>query len=208
MDKDAKIQKLLEDGLYHYGLGENSIAIEMWKQVIELDPENEVAREYLSIEIGPDWEQKLNLKPAREKHISVSITSPEKPTRDEFNLGQQHLLANKPERAFSLFLKLVEQEPDNQLYRAYLELSKASFFKLFNKQVGSLNAIPELNISPSKITELNLTEAEGFILSLINGEMSIEDILSVAPLPPFESIFIIGKFYITGAVKSKTQAGK
>jgi len=205
MDRGEKIQKLLEQGLYHYGLGELGLALEIWKQALELDSECEVCREYLSIELGPDWEEKLNLKPKKEKP-EVSVPGPEKsgkPLRDEFKLGQQHLRAGRPDLALSLFTSLVNSEPREQVYYSYLEMSKAALFKQFLSRLGSLAKVPELNLGGEKITELNLNEEEGFILSLINGEMSLEDILSLAPFPPFESVFILEKFYRSGLIKIK-----
>ncbi len=208
MDKGQQIQTMLEQGLYHYGLGEIGVALDMWKQALELDPANEVVREYLSIELGPDWEERLNLKPRRENPIKISIPGPEKtdqPLRDEFKLGQQHLRAGRLDLALSLFMGLAASEPGEYLYHSYLELSKAGLFKQILGRIGSLGKVPELNLAGRKITELNLTEEEGFILSLINGEMSFEDILSLAPFPPFESIFILEKFCQSGLITVKAQ---
>lgn len=188
VEKERQVQKLLEQGLYHYGHGEIGIAVELWKQVLELDPKNDVAREYLSIELGSAFEEKLSPKkkhvPAEKSPIYVS-EKPKKTQRTEFGLGLQHLKAGKPELAYSLFNMLHDEEPDNPAYQAYLELSKAAIVKSFLKQVGDFSKVPVLKVSLSAITDYNLTEEQGFILSLINGETTFEDIVYLSPLPPF-----------------------
>lgn len=206
MDKQRKIQKLLEQGLYHYGLGESEIAIDVWKQALELDPECEVCREYLSIELGPDWEEKIGLKSGKTEPAVAKASrmdEPEKPLRDEFKLAQQHLKTGKPELAHSLFMSLTASDPGNSLYHSYLELSKVAFFKKLVNQAGGLLKVPELNLGGRKIRELNLNEEEGFILSLINGEMTLENILSLAPLPPFGTVFILEKFLRSNLIRFK-----
>jgi len=208
MEKDSRVQKLLEQGLYHYGIGETNVAIELWRQVIGLDPKNEVAGEYLAIELGPYWQEKLNLKPAGTERVKPAVSALEKPAATlgpELELGRQHLLAGKPDQAFFLFVGLLEQEPDNSVYRAFLELSKAALFKAFISQVGGLGRIPLLAVSASKITDLRLNEEEGFMLSLINGEDSFGDILSLAPVPPFQAFYVLEKFMTLGLIRLKGQ---
>ncbi len=208
MEKDSRVQKLLEQGLYHYGIGETSVAVELWRQVMALDPENEVAGEYLSIELGPYWQEKLNLKPFGPERAKPVVSALEKPTQtrgEEVGLGKQHLLAGKPDQAFLLFGGLLEQEPDNSVYRSYLELSKAALFKAFLNQVGGLDQAPLLAGSASKIMDLRLNEEEGFMLSLLNGEDSFRDILSVAPMPPFQAFYILKKFMTLGLLRLKGQ---
>jgi hypothetical protein len=66
MEKDSKIQQLLEQGLYRYGIGETGVAVDLWRQVVQIDPENEVAREYLSIELGLSGRKSLISRPKKQ----------------------------------------------------------------------------------------------------------------------------------------------
>jgi len=206
VEKDQQVQKLLEQGLYHYGHGEIGIAVELWKKVLELDPKNDVAREYLSIELGPAFEEKLSVK---KKHIPTGKPpthipeQPKKSHRAEFSLGLQHLKAGKPEPAYSLFNALHDEEPDNPAYPAYIELSKTAIVKSFLKQVGDFGKVPVLKVSLSELTEYNLTEEQGFILSLINGETSLEDIIYLSPTPPFLTFSSLKHFLHTGLIVLK-----
>jgi len=193
MDKDKKVQDLLEQGLYHYGLGQTSVAVDLWRQVIELDPNNEVAREYLSIELGADWEEKggeggKRLDKDKLESVSGMVSKQslaERAYSPEFGLGQEHLRNKDAEQGFKVFSRLADLESGNLVYQSYLELSKVSLIKDFINRVGSLSRMPILVVRLSALTDLKLTEEEGFILSLINGETSFEDIVSLAPVAPF-----------------------
>lgn len=196
----------MEQGLYHYGHGEIGIAVEYWKQVLELDPKNDIAREYLSIELGSSWVDKLGSKKkqAPPEKVPIYVADKQKKTqRAEFSLGQQHLKANKPELAYSLFNTLHDEEPDNPIYRAYLELSKTAIVKAFLKQVGAFTKVPVLKVGLSKITDYDLTEEQGFILSLINGETTFEDIVYLSPVPPFLTFASLKHFLRIGMIGLK-----
>jgi tetratricopeptide (TPR) repeat protein len=206
MDKEKQVQKLLEEGLYHYGHGEIGVAVELWKQVLELDSHNDIAREYLSIELGPAWSEKLKSRPKPASAEKAQIYVQEKPPkahRAEFNLGQQQLRAGKCEDAFTIFRALLDNEPDNTSYKSYLELSKAALVREFLKKVGGFNKVPVLKVNLSKITEFKLSEEQGFILSLINGETSFEDIVYLSPVPPFVTFSSLKQFYQTGMIGLK-----
>ena len=210
MEQDKQVQKLLEQGLYHYGHGEIGMAVELWKQVLQIDPKNEVAREYLGIELGESWSEKISDKGKTplEKMPVYEPVKPKKMHRAEFSLAQQHLRAGKPEAAFSLFSMLAEQEPENSAYISFLDLSKCALVRQFLKKTGSFDKVPVLKASLSKLTELKLSEEQGFILSLINGETSIEDIVYLSPVPPFTTFSTLKYFLEKGLIAIKAEGVK
>jgi len=208
VEKNKQVSKLLEQGLYHYGHGETGLAVELWKQVVDVDPRNEVAREYLSIELGPDWMQKLKLSPTEEPAKAAPVFQVEKPQkiqRPEFSLAQQHLRSGNPDSAYLLFARLMQDEPDNFIYTSFFEMSKACMVTVFLKRAGGFGRVPVLKMQLSKIQELKLTLEQGFILSLINGETSLEDIVYLSPVPPFVTFSTLKNFYETGLIGLKEQ---
>ncbi len=205
MEKQEKIQKLLEQGLYHYGLGESGVAVELWKQVLEIDPENETAREYLEIELGKDWQKKLGLvekTPQPEPHDLI----PEKlsPISDELIKAKDLLEEQRYDDALKIFNQLSETPAEDQvLAQALFELTKAHLIKHFLDKVGGLSKIPYLKISLNELRNFDLSEEQGFVLSLINGEMTLEDIILLAPLPPFRIFQFIRQFLEQGLIELK-----
>jgi len=196
----------LEQGLYHYGHGETALALSLWKQALEIDPRNEVAREYLSIEFGPSWDDKLKPKEKPGPRQAGTIKPPAKPKKShlaDFDLGTQHLKGGRPESAFSIFSMLADKEPENTTYKSHLELSKNAAVKSFLKEIGAISEVPMLRAELSSITDLNLTEEQGFILSLINGETSFEDIVYLSPVAPFTTFSTLKRFFETGLIGLK-----
>jgi len=211
VEQDKQVQKLLEQGLYHYGHGEIGMAVELWKQVLQLDPRNEVAREYLGIELGDSWSDKISDKAKTPPPGKMPVYEPAKPKkthRAEFSLAQQHLRAGKPEAAFSLFSMLAEQDPENSAYVSFVDLSKCALVRQFLRNAGSFDKAPVLKTSIYKMTELKLSEEQGFILSLINGETSIEDIVSLSPVPPFTTFSTLKYFLEKGLIAIKPEGKK
>jgi hypothetical protein len=53
-------------------------------------------------------------------------------------------------------------------------------------RLGELTQVPTLTISRSELRWLTLDHRAGFVLSLIDGASSIEDIIDVSTMPTFE----------------------
>lgn len=192
------IQQLLEKGLYYYGLGEIDKAIELWREVLRLDPHNETAREYIEIETGrsvdageasgeeeilePDEEL-----PEEEAPASTTI-------EPEFLSGQQYLHRGEWENAMQSFEAAHFSHPSNPVYWAYVELSKSQLIKYIIEELGGFQSQPRLTIPLDKLAgRKNFTQEEGFVLSLITGDMSLEDLIALSPLPRFQSYLILHK---------------
>jgi len=211
MNKEEQVQKLLEQGLYHYGIGENAVAVDLWKQVLELEPENETAREYLEIELGKDWEEKLGLKtkpaepePEPEPAIKHLEKEAEPSLEQEFNQVRDFLAQGEIDSALEACGRFLEKPTSGWLTaRAYYELAKMRLVKKFITALGSLGKIPYLKVNLSELVNYDLSEEEGFVLSLVNGEMSLEDILSLSPTPPFKTFHLFWKLTKEGLVGFK-----
>ena len=184
------IQDLLERGLYHYGLGEVGKALQLWHEVLALEPKNEMAREYIEIETGQPAGQAAPVvdEAGFDLESGVIEDAPagigrESAGAEEFFTGQQMLLAERWQEAEQAFLTAHRLEPNNPLYWAHVELARARLVKDTIEKVGGLDKGPRLIPSMKELANLNFTQEEGFILSLINGEISFEDVIAISPVP-------------------------
>jgi tetratricopeptide (TPR) repeat protein len=211
--------ELLEQGLYYYGLGKVNVAIDLWKKVLQLEPENELAREYLSIELGVD------LLTSRDTPIDALSQEPEKPEELEeleeleepgepeqekapavsqfFTQGQQHLYAGKMIDAALSFARAYDETNGRLLYWAHAELSKTSMVKRLREEIGSFKKVPELTKPMSELAKMNFTEEDGFMLSLITGDTSFEDVISLSPLTKYKTYQTLYRFLENGIVRIK-----
>jgi hypothetical protein len=67
-------------------------------------------------------------------------------------------------------------------------------------RLGSLTHVPELNPS-ADITSLGFDHRAGFLMSQIDGMMSLEDILELASMPRFESLQLLVEFLEKDVIK-------
>jgi tetratricopeptide (TPR) repeat protein len=199
-EESLRVQELLEKGLYYYGLGENRMAVELWRQVLDIDPENELAREYIEIEMGASafaTDVSTSSTPVSEEDTPQAQAMPQ-----SFTKGQQLIYEAKPAEAVKSFSQAYEES--GQLYHwAYVELAKTSLLKQMLENLGSLERIPELTRPMKELAEMHFSEEEGFMLSLITGDTSLDDIISLSPLPKFKTYRTLHGFLEDGIIRIK-----
>jgi hypothetical protein len=61
-------------------------------------------------------------------------------------------------------------------------------------RLGSLAQVPVLAVSPGKLRGLTLDHRSGFLLSLIDGFSSLEEIVDIAGMPPLEALRTLADF--------------
>ena len=82
--------------------------------------------------------------------------------------------------ALSLYKKLLELDPTNvDIKNRIEEITKAL-------EIGEINdsVVPALKIPPQKLSKLELSPQEGFVVSRINGIWTVDEISKVCPFPP------------------------
>jgi hypothetical protein len=72
-----------------------------------------------------------------------------------------------------------------------IEPARAIFERAFEGYVGSLEQVPILAISEGVLASQGFDHRVGFLLSLIDGVVSIEALLDIAGMPRFEAIRIL-----------------
>ncbi len=205
MSENVSIQALLEQGLFHYGHGEIHKAIEIWREVLSLDPSNETAREYIEIETGhnPD------LAAAPESSPDVDPPAPEpKPEEslalaESFMVGQQLIATEDFEGAVAAFEQAHQSDPQNPIYWAHVELARARLIKEVIFLIGGVRSVIRLTVPLTQlIGAKKFTQEEGFVLSLISGDISLEDIISLSPIPRYTAYQIIYRLFKDGLAES------
>ncbi|HUT53603.1 MAG TPA: tetratricopeptide repeat protein [bacterium] len=209
MSPQSRVQGLLEQGLYYYGLGEVKKAIELWREVLSLDPGNETAREYIEIETGRPPEVKPAQRPAPEEILEpdaeVTEKLPDAPVlADDFLEGQRLLQHEDWSQVIKEFEAAHRFDPANPLYWTHVELARAGLIKSVIERAGGIHAVISLKVP---LTELigrkDFTQEEGFVLSLVSGETSLMDVISLSPIPRFQTYQIIRMLLDDGLLKTQ-----
>jgi hypothetical protein len=64
--------------------------------------------------------------------------------------------------------------------------------------VGETGAVPELLIQPSAITRYQLPADAGFVLSLVDGETTVEQLIALSGMDAFEALRILNDLIDAG----------
>lgn len=80
-----------------------------------------------------------------------------------------------------------------------IEPARPLFERVFEAYLGSMDNVPILAISEGVLSTQGLDHRAGFLLSLIDGMMTIEHLLDIAGMPRFEALRILAGF-----LRSKT----
>lgn len=195
----TEIQELLERGLHFYGLGEIDQAIGYWRKVLLLDPGNRTAAEYIEIELGNRPEASAEPAPA------APAPEPEPPPEARpainpaFFAGQQHLLTREWDLAVRSFETAFTADPSHPLYWPHVELSRARLIRDVADVLS--NRLPRLAVPMTELMRrTDITQEYGFVLSLINGDLGLDDIISLSPLPRYTTYHILHRLLVGGLI--------
>ena len=181
--REERIARLLRSGLDHFGDGNEAQAVEVWREVLELDPENEEARDFLG---------------------SASISGPARgpgpgskgevlDAEDPVVLEARSLIqADELESALELMQRSSSQGDASLEIESLVDLVRVELVVRYRARLGDLSAIPILQGQPEKLTQSNLPANAGFLLSLLDGATSAEELISLSGMDTFDGLRTLG----------------
>jgi tetratricopeptide (TPR) repeat protein len=173
-----KIKSLLQEGLDLYGYGKIEEAIEKWKEVLELDPGNLLAMDYLH-SAGIDVD-KLFEKEEKKEDI-------------------ENLL--KKGRTLEAYEMIIREER-NSLYKMCLfELVRYRLDKEFRERYLKGKVVPQKVVSERELIRKALTPADAFIVSQIDGKLTVEDLIDITDMNEFELCMSLSRLEREGIIK-------
>ncbi len=179
---DEKVAKLLQEGLELYGAGEIGRAFLHWNEVLELDPGNEEALDYMR-----DADRRA--RPRAGGSATPSIVEDARRlvhARDEE--GALELLTSAPAG------RCLESE-------AMIELLRARLFQRYQQSLGDPSCVPRLVGDASALRDRNLPPSAGFLLSMVDGMTPIADLVSVSGMDRFEVLRSIHRLQRAGILE-------
>lgn len=182
---EEEIERLLQDGLTLYGYGKVEEAVAVWRKVLELEPQNRRAIDY--IETAGYSPESPGVTPASPEPVKLEQQSTE---FINLNYIRELLKSRRFELAYEFLNKLYEKHyPSNKLITAYLAIVKAQMIKLYYEELYSFSGIPKLNINEQELVRYNLDKADGYLISMIDGYSTLEEIFQmISTMDRFETI--------------------
>jgi tetratricopeptide (TPR) repeat protein len=188
--KDAgdEIRRLMARGLDFYALGQIEEATACWRQVLARDPQHAEARDYLQAASGDAEPPAAGSRPARAGLLAEAVG---------------RLRGGDLQEGLGLLETLIHGEPNNLEAQALLELARGSLLRLYRARVGSGQAVPRIRISTKEVMKYNLPAAAGFLLSAIDGRISVDELIAVSGMDPFEALRALSNLLEAGIVEAR-----
>ncbi len=193
-DRNNEVTRLLKRGLNHYGWGDLEAAIEAWERARAIDPENNAVHDYLESayeERGQETEADDDLTPVSEE-LNLSEAGA-KPTRrkakgkkdavDIEKLVADALAAYKAGKldvAWKALSRVSAAEPERLDIQGYVQLVGNARAEKWAKEIGDQGRMLRQSCTTKEMMKLKLHPDEGFLLSQIDGNLSISDLISLS----------------------------
>lgn len=169
--KNEEILHIFESGLDSFALGDFIAAQKLWKKVIEIDPENELAMDYIrSMEEEIPFEDK---KLADKELLDEAIRL----------IGKNQL-----EPAYELLEMILKGNPDNKKAQKFLDTTKGLLLKDYVNEIGSTSSIIRLKKDMNEIMKINLTRESAFIIATIDGSLSVDELHALSNVDRFSFV--------------------
>lgn len=104
------------------------------------------------------------------------------------------------EEAQRMFVDAKAMDPGNRRAKDYLAFLENQEFS-DQEELGNLKRVPAVAISTSEILRLNVSPQTGYILSLVDGFISFEDIIATSGLGQRETRRELARLKRMGVVK-------
>ena len=177
--KEEQLERLLGEGLEHYGQDEVGPAVKAWRAVLDIDPRNAEALDYL---------QTADRRDQRGLPAAEQLT-------DEAR-GLVHEVGGMLDKADwegALFLlkSVPNDEPAALEFAAMAEIVRSQLLQRYAKRVGNLDSVLALGRKGDDLTRYNLPPDAGFVISLIDGTTPVADLISLSGMDAFDALRIV-----------------
>lgn len=190
-EQDAvRIERMLREGLDAFGVGDVDRAVACWQGVLRIDPDHAEAREFLE----------TALSSSRDGSLAQAAERGEDPLSSESLLRDARELVHRDDLESALdHLTLVAQlDPGRDEVEGYIDMVRSRLLRRYRAKVGELGCVPRVVAKPEAIKRFNLSADAGFLLSLLDGATSVEQLLSLSGMDAFQALRILCRLVDAG----------
>jgi tetratricopeptide (TPR) repeat protein len=193
---DAKIDRiamLLQQGLDHYGRNDIDRAIDCWREVLELDPSQAEARDYLEsagFAIAPRL-------PMEDSEIEAS-----RPESSGATPELERLLRDRRyEEALKVLYAARAQSPKDQAISRSIRLLRERIAVDYAARLVNLDRVP---LRGERVASGTLSGEERQVFSLVDGISSYGDIVAASAMGRLNTLRILCGFLDQGLITAST----
>ena len=147
----------------------------------------------------------IAVPPAAASIVAPPPAEPERPKdREQLLRGVKDLLdLDDFTGALELADKVLQQYPGDARAQAMRQEAEQGLTAILTSKLGDLQAVPRVRMSGDEIIWLNLDHRAGFVLSLVDGNLSYDEILSICGLPTIEGLRILANLLQDKVIENK-----
>jgi len=112
-----------------------------------------------------------------------------------------HYKEGRYDEAWNELRRLSKEQPQRLDVQGYLQLVRNERAQSWAKEIGDQGHVLRLKVTTAQIMKLRLQPDEGFMLSQIDGRMSIADLISLSTAERVRTLEIIAKLMREGIVE-------
>lgn len=183
-----RIRRLMKEGLDRYALGDAARAVALWREVLRLDPQSAEARDYLRAAEADVAE------PAPER---AGKTQPSAVVEEVLPLLRRGALVE----AADLLEGAVGGDPEALDAHGYLELVRARLVDVYRARIGFGDGRPRVRVGGDDLKRFQLPAQAGFLLSLVDGATTVDELLALSSLDPFEALRCLASLVDAGILE-------
>ncbi|MAE95727.1 MAG: hypothetical protein CL910_13810 [Deltaproteobacteria bacterium] len=175
------VAQWLSEGLEQLAAGEPEKAAGLWRRVLEVEPGHPVALDYLASvgQTAPDDAEggaDAGPQPAELREEALELLS-----------------GGLIDEAFELLTTPTEGRAAELETLCLLELLRTYLYDDVLTRVGGGEAVPVVEMTAEDLMKFNLPSGAGFLISRIDGLTSVEDLVAVSGMDPFEAVHTLGR---------------
>ncbi len=186
--KEEQISRLMEEGLIHYGEGRMVEAADSWREVLRLEPGHPEAQDYMR-SAGFDTDEIELSEVVGEEDVGLLADALELFRRGE------------AQESLEMFETLARENPHRMEIQGYLELVRSHLFEYYRERAPDPSRVLKVAITPEEMMRFNLPANAGFVLSMVDGSTSVNEILALSGMDPFEAVRVVNKLLEVGIVE-------
>lgn len=189
--REERVKRLLSEGLDLYGLGETSAAIVTWEKVLELDPSNTEALDYIRTA-----DRRKHPRPPKKENMAGAVAA---------LLQEAQALMRQEEFGAALDLLRSASGPGfgGIEFEATMDLTRGRLYGSYAQEIGDLARVPFVQSSATSLTQYNLPPDAGFMLSMVDGTTSIADLISLSGMDTFDALHTLSSLMQAGIVEMR-----
>lgn len=135
-----------------------------------------------------------------EPALSLVASRPEQPVMDLRSEMRERFALDDFTAALSIAELLIGQDARDEDALGVASECRRRLVQLYTSRLGSMATVPVLAVPPGEIRWLGLDHRGGFLLSLINGVHTIEELCDVAGMEKIEVLKTLAELHNVGAI--------